>query len=235
VALPRIPLADMTAIGFTTPIFIMLGAWWVFKEPMRWERWVATLIGFGGVMVVVGPKLSGSGGVFHLVMLASAPMFAASFLITKALTRSETPGVILVWQSISISLLSLPMALWAWQPLSASQWWGFALCGLLGSLGHYCLTRSFAIADISATQSAKFLDLMWSALAGWIIFGDLPSQATLMGGMVIAGATLWLAQRERPGRTAAETTVQEAPPLDTSEVLAEAPPARDAAGAPPIR
>jgi peptidoglycan/LPS O-acetylase OafA/YrhL len=74
-----------------TPIFIMLGAWLVFREPMRWERWVAALIGFGGVLIVVAPKLSGSGGIYSLVMLASAPVFAASFLITKGLTRTSGP------------------------------------------------------------------------------------------------------------------------------------------------
>jgi drug/metabolite transporter (DMT)-like permease len=60
VALPKIPLADMTAIGFTGPIFIMIGAYLFFREPMHWERWLATLIGFAGVMVVVGPKVSGT-------------------------------------------------------------------------------------------------------------------------------------------------------------------------------
>ena len=79
-SLPKIPLADMTAIGFTIPLFIMLGAWLFFKEAMRWERWLATALGFVGVMVVVGPKLSpadgfGPGpGLYHLLMLASAPV-----------------------------------------------------------------------------------------------------------------------------------------------------------------
>ena len=54
---PRITLADTTAIGFTTPLFIMIGAYVVFKEPMRWERWVATLVGFAGVLIVVGASL----------------------------------------------------------------------------------------------------------------------------------------------------------------------------------
>lgn len=202
-ALPRIPLADMTAIGFTTPLFIMIGAYLVFREPMRWERWLGTAIGFGGVMIVVGPKMSGGGGGWHLVMLASAPLFAASFLLTKSLTRSETPGVILVWQAISVTLLSLPLALWQWQWLSAWQWAGFALCGLLGSAGHYCVTRSFVSADISATQSAKFLDLVWSALMGWMIFAEVPSQTTVLGGVVICAATLWVARRESRGRPAA--------------------------------
>ena len=199
-ALPRIPLADMTAIGFTGPIFIMIGAWWYFKEPMRWERWLATAIGFSGVLIVVGPKLSGSGGGWHLLMLASAPVFAASFLLTKAMTRNETPGVILVWQSITVSIISLPLALWQWQWLTPGQWAGFVLCGVLGSAGHYCLTRSFAAADISATQSAKFLDLVWSALMGWLLFTDIPSVSTLIGGVVICASTIWVAQRESRGR-----------------------------------
>jgi drug/metabolite transporter (DMT)-like permease len=199
IALPKIPLADMTAIGFTGPIFIMIGAYLFFKEPMRWERWLATAIGFGGVLIVVGPKLTfgqGGSGLYHLVMLASAPIFAASFLLTKALTRYETTGTILVWQSITVSIFSLPLALYVWQPLSAWQWSGFLLCGALGSAGHYCLTRSFKVADISATQSAKFLDLVWSAMMGFLLFSDVPSLSTLAGGVLIASATIWVARRE---------------------------------------
>jgi drug/metabolite transporter (DMT)-like permease len=199
VALPRISLADMTAIGFTGPIFIMIGAYLFFKEPMRWERWLASCIGFAGVLIVVGPKLSGSGGYYNLVMLASAPVFAASFLITKALTRYETTGVILVWQALTVSLFSLPLALLNWQAPTLLQWGAFALCGLLGSAGHYCLTRSFRAADISSTQSAKFLDLVWSSIMGWLVFSDVPSQSTLIGGLVICAATVWIGLRESRG------------------------------------
>ncbi len=195
-ALTHIPLADTTAIGFTGPIFIMLGAWWFLKEPMRWERWVATAIGFAGVLIVLGPKMSGSSGGYHLLMLASAPVFAASFLITKVLTRTENTSVIVLWQAITVTLFSLPAALWVWQAPSAWQWLGFALCGALGSSAHYCLTRSFRVADISSTQSLKFLDLIWSAALGWALFGDVPAETTLIGGAVITAATLWAARRE---------------------------------------
>ena len=195
-ALPHIPLADTTAIGFTGPLFIMMGAWLFLREPMRWERWLATALGFAGVLIVVGPRLSGSGGGYHVLMLASAPVFAASFLITKMLTRTETAGVIVVWQALTVTLFSLPMALLTWQPPGALQWLGFAFCGLLGSAGHYCLTRSFHAADISATQSVKFLDLIWASLLGWLMFAELPTQTTLLGGAVISAATLWLARRE---------------------------------------
>lgn len=196
VALPRIPLADMTAIGFTTPIFIMLGAWLVFREPMRWERWLAAGVGFAGVLVVVGPKLAGSGGHYTLVMLASAPVFAASFLITKALTRHEKAEVIVIWQSLAVTVLSLPLALLDWQAPTPAQWFGFLVCGVLGSAGHYFLTRAFGIADISATQSMKFLDLIWASLLGWLVFSDRPSQSTLLGGLIILASTVWIARRE---------------------------------------
>jgi len=105
-ALPKIPLADMTAIGFTGPIFIMLGAAWFLGEPMRKDRWIAAIIGFSGVLVVVLPKMSGEGGWFNLVMLASSPVFAASFLITKALTRYEKAGVIVLWQALTVTVLA---------------------------------------------------------------------------------------------------------------------------------
>ena len=201
-ALPRIPLADTAAIGFTGPIFIIIGARIFFGEPMHWDRSLAIVLGFAGVLIVVGPRLSGSGGWWHLVMLASAPVFAASFLITKALTRHETAGVILVWQAITVTLFSVPLALAVWQAITPLQWLAFVACGVLGSSGHYCLTRSFAAADISATQSAKFLELLWSAFFGFVIFGDLPTQTTMLGGAVIASATLWVARREsRRGST----------------------------------
>ena len=124
-------------------------------------------------------------------------MFAASFLITKALTRYEKPEVIVVWQSLAITVLSLPLALMDWHAPTAGQWFGFLVCGVLGSAGHYFLTRSFGIADISATQSVKFLDLVWASFMGWLVFSDQPSQTTLLGGLLILASTVWIARREQ--------------------------------------
>jgi drug/metabolite transporter (DMT)-like permease len=98
-----------------------------------------------------------------------------------------------------VTLLSLPLALWHWQWPTVTQWLLCGLCGLLGSTAHYCLTRSFAAADISATQSIKFLDLVWATLIGWMAFGDAPSRSTLVGGVVICASTIWIAQREARG------------------------------------
>ncbi len=195
-ALPHLGLADMTAIGFTGPIFIMLGAAWFLGEKMRADRWVAATIGFAGVLVVVAPRLTGQGGGYFLVMLASSPVFAASFLMTKTLTRYEKPGVIVLWQAISVTVLSLPLGWLHWSTPSVWQWLGFAMAGILGSIGHYCLTRGFRAADISATQSLRFLDLIWASVMGWLVFSDVPSQTTLLGALVILASTVWIARRE---------------------------------------
>ena len=183
-------------MNFTGPIFVMLGASVFFHEPLRWERWVGSAIGLAGVLVVLAPKLSGGGGLYTLVMLASVPVFAASFLLTKSLTRREGTSVIVLWQAISVTLFSLPLALLHWRPPTVAQWLGYAICGLLGSVGHYCLTRSFRVADLSSTQSARFLDLVWATILGWLIFAELPSLTTLIGGAAICASTLWVARRE---------------------------------------
>ena len=200
VALPHISLADMTALGFTSPIFVMLGAALLLKEKLRADRLIAAGIAFSGVLIVLGPNLNGAGGFYNLVMLASSPLFAASFLITKALTRRDRPEVIVVWQAITVTLFSLPFALLDWVWITPAQLAAFLVCGVLGSTGHYCVNRGLRATDISATQSVKFLDLIWNATAGFIVFADVPPQTTFLGGCVIFLATTWIARREAKRR-----------------------------------
>ncbi len=203
-ALPKLPIADTTAIGFLGPIFIMIGAAWFLKEKMHLDRWIASLLGFAGVLIVVGPHLGGTGGWYNLAMIASGPMFAASFLITKALTKYETTRVIVFWQSLTVTIFTLPLALFEWTSPTPTQWLLFVVCGALGSLGHLCLTKAFRSADISATQALKFLELIWAAVWGWLVFSDVPTQTTLIGGAVICTATVWIARREAKRHTDAK-------------------------------
>lgn len=230
-ALPHVPLADMTAIGFTGPIFIMLGAALMLGEKMYVSRWVAAGIGLTGVMIVVGPKLTGDGGFYNLVMLAAAPVFAASFLITKALTRHDSPAVIVVWQSLTVAIFTLPFAIVNWVWPTPAQWGLFVLCGFLGSAGHWCLTKSFSVADISATQSTRFVDLIWASLLGYLMFSDLPSQSTLIGGAVILASTVWIAHRESRRRSSARAAAQ----APSGAAVASAPKTDEPALAVPVR
>jgi drug/metabolite transporter (DMT)-like permease len=198
-ALPIVTLTELTAIGFSGPIFICVGAVLFLSERMTGARWVAILVGFTGVLLVVHPF--GSGGFSGiskgmLLMLASAPLFAASFLVAKALTRHERSDIIVLWQHLLVSLGLLPFALASWTMPSTIQWALLVVCGFIGAGGHYCLTRSFRVADISAVQSVKFLELVWAAILGFFMFGTLPGGWTLAGGSVILVSTLWLARRE---------------------------------------
>lgn len=201
-AVSRITLAETTAIGFTTPLFVMVGAALLLNEPLRRHRSIAALAGFAGVLVVVAPKASGVGGAYTLLMLGSAAVFAASFLLSKRLTRIESAAVIVVWQSLVVTVFSLPLAILRWQPQPASMWLMSVVCGALAALGNYCLTRAFSAGDISASQPARFLDLLWACLLGWLIFDDRPEGTTLAGGLIILAATVWVAHRDaRPARS----------------------------------
>jgi drug/metabolite transporter (DMT)-like permease len=197
-ALPMVSLAELTAIGFSGPLFICLGAVMFLGERMSAARWAAVLVGFAGVLLVVEPWTWEGGGFSAgmLLMLASAPVFAGSFLVAKALTRHDRSDVIVLWQHLWVSILLLPVALLAWSTPSALQWLLLALCGLLGAGGHYCMMLAFRAADISAVQSLKFLELIWAALLGFALFGTVPAGWTVAGGLVILVSTLWLARSE---------------------------------------
>jgi drug/metabolite transporter (DMT)-like permease len=198
-ALPMVSMAELTAIGFTGPLFICVGAVLFLKERMTGARWAAVIVGFTGVLLVVSPwKGAGFSGVSFgvLLMLTSAPVFAGSFLIAKALTRFERPDVVVLWQHLWVSLLLLPVAIAYWTMPSAAQWGLLIVCGVLGAAGHYCMTRAFRVADISAVQSVKFLELVWASITGFIVFGTIPGSWTVVGGAIIFASTLWLARRE---------------------------------------
>jgi len=197
-ALPIVTLAELTAIGFSGPIFICLGAVLFLSERMTGARWVAILVGFAGVLLVVNPFSGGFSGISKgmLLMLASVPLFAASYLVAKAQTRHERSDIMVLWQHLLVSLGMLPFALVWWTMPSTSQWVLLVVCGFIGASGHYCLTRSFRVADISAVQSVKFLELVWAAILGFFMFGTVPAGWTLAGGIVILVSTLWLARRE---------------------------------------
>ena len=198
-ALPMVDIAELTAIGFSGPIFICLGAVLFLNERMTGARWAAVLVGFSGVLLVINPFQSGGfSGISTgmLLMLASAPVFAGSFLVAKVLTRHERSDVMVLWQHLLVSIFLLPFAFAWWAMPSAGQWALLLFCGFMGAGGHYCMTRAFRVADISAVQSVKFLELVWAAILGYFMFGTLPGGWTIAGGVVILASTLWLARRE---------------------------------------
>ena len=137
-------------------------------------------------------------------MLVSSPLFAASFLISKALTKYDRPEAIVFWLGVVIAFFSLPFAIFALEwPLRVAwvwptplQWTLLGCCGLVGSSAHYCMTRAYRIADVSAVQSVRFLDMVWASLFGFLMFTHLPTVWALAGGTIICAATLWIARYE---------------------------------------
>ncbi len=198
VALPLISLAEMTAIGFSGPIFICLGAVLVLGERMGPARWAAVLAGFAGVLLIVRPWEGGIAGVSAgtLLLLAATPVFSAGFLTAKVQTKYERLETIVLWQHLWVAILMGPLALARWADPTPAQWLLLVATGFLGAGGHYCSTRAFRVADISAVQSVRFLDLIWASLLGLAIFGTVPEGWTVAGGVVILVSTLWLARRE---------------------------------------
>lgn len=225
-ALRYLPLADAVAIMFTVPIFVLIGAWMFLGERVNAARWGASALGLAGVLIVLAPKLTGSGPIgWSLLMFAGVPFWAATFLITKALTRHDSTSTIVAWQNLSITAMTLPMALVFWQSPGPADLLLMAGAGLFGTIGHFCLTRAFALADVSAVQPVRFLDLLWSAVFGIVLFGEPPLAATLVGGTVIVTATVWLARSESKTRgvAAAAAASSEADPAAVDALTPPAP------------
>jgi drug/metabolite transporter (DMT)-like permease len=144
-----------------------------------------------------------------LLMLASAPVFAGSFLVAKALTRHDRSDVVVLWQHLWVSVLLAVPALAYWSTPSPAQWGLLVACGFLGAGGHYCMVRAFRVADISAVQPVKFLELVWAAILGVVVFGTAPAGATVAGGVVILVSTLLLARHESRVRAPVKESARE--------------------------
>jgi drug/metabolite transporter (DMT)-like permease len=203
--LPHVTLAQASAIGFTGPIFMMIGASMFLGERMYAARWIAVLAAFAGLLIVVWPGLMAADidSLPSLGLLAASPLMAGSFLISKVLTRYERPEAIVFWLGIMIGLGTLPVALLDWHWPTPAQWGLLAACGVIGSSAHYCMTRSYRIADVGTVQSVRFLDLLWASLFGFLVFAHAPTIWTLAGGSLICAATIWIARHEARRRPAA--------------------------------
>ena len=194
-AMARIPLAEVTAIGFSTPVFTALGAILIFHEKVRLRRMLAILAGFVGTLVILRPGFqtieAGS-----LAQLIAAFCFAGSFLLAKRMTRSENSGDILVMLTIFCTLALLPGAIYYWrEPTWAEVGW-LALVAVFATTGHYALTRAIAYAPLTVTQPLSFLQLVWAIIFGYWLFDEVPDTWVIAGALMIVGAISYLTHRE---------------------------------------
>ena len=211
VALPLITLADLTALGFTGPIFITLGAALFLGEDVRLRRWMAVLVGFAGAMLIVRPGFTEL-GIGVLAALASTPLFSASNLMAKALARTDDADTIVIWQTIFIVAFAAPFALFFWQTPSWEHVGWFLLAGFFGTVGHLVMQYGYQVAEISAVQPIGFLSLIWNTLFGFLLFSQQPSVWTFIGASVIFASALYISHRERVRRTQVRTAAAEVKP-----------------------
>ncbi len=194
-AMARIPIAEVTAIGYTTPIFTTLGAVLFFRERLGTHRLLVVAAGFAGAAVVLRPGFQVI-QIGSLAQLAAAPLFAISFLLAKRLTRTESPSQIVLMLSIFCTLTLMPGALWQWQtPTPVELFWLF-MTAVFATGGHYALTRAFAAAPMTVTQPVSFLQLVWATALGILVFDERLDPFILLGGGIIVTAVSYITHHE---------------------------------------
>ncbi|MDA0675145.1 MAG: DMT family transporter [Proteobacteria bacterium] len=200
IALRELYLADAVALAYTNPLWSILIAFFLLHEPVRIRRWTATMIGFLGVLMVVRPA-----GDIHPAMLAalgSAITASFSMMFIKKLTATESPSKILFYFSVIGSALSLLPAIVFWQTPSAEMAAWMTLMAMCAYVGSLMLARSFALAEITLVAPMDFLRLPIAALVGLTLFNEVPDLWTIAGGLVIAGASAYIARRDAMARKA---------------------------------
>ena len=194
-AMARIPMGEVTAMGYLQPVYITLGAALFLHERIAARRIAALGFAILGALIVLRPgfrELSSG----HIAMLACSPFFAASYLLAKKMTDLTSPAATLGWMSVTVTIFLAPFAWAVWEPVSwAEMGWTLAMAGI-ATLGHYSMLRAFRAAPIAMTQPVTFLQLVWSVALGALLYGEAVDFWVVLGGTVILASVVFIAWRE---------------------------------------
>lgn len=194
-AMARLPVAEVTAIGYLNPVCVTLGAVVFFGEKLAARRLIAIGVAIVGTAIVLRPGLREiEPG--HWSQLGAAISFAGSYLFAKVLSSKMPAGAVVGLMSLTVTLGLLPFAIWVWVPMTSVQVGWLAVVALAATMGHYCMTRAFAVAPISVTQPVIFLQLIWATMLGYFVFDEGVDPFVLLGGTVIIGAVSYITWRE---------------------------------------
>jgi drug/metabolite transporter (DMT)-like permease len=194
-AMARIPIAEVTAIGYTSPIFITIGAAIFLGEKFKLRRVMAVLSGFLGALIILRPGFHEI-GYGQLAQLIAAPLFAASFIFTKKLTGKVDTITIVAMLSVYCPLFLAPFAFWVWEPPTLSDYALLFSVALFATLGHYTMTQAFKCAPITVTQPIGILQLVWASIMGLVLFHEAIDPWVLIGGGIIVGSATYISHRE---------------------------------------
>jgi drug/metabolite transporter (DMT)-like permease len=196
-ALQYLQLTVTSTIFFVIPILIALMAAPLLGEKLDPGRWIAILAGFAGVLVVVRP----GGADFHpamLVSLANAFLYAIYNMMTRRLAAYDSPETIQYLPAVGATVLLAPFAMAGWQsPADWVEWMVACLLGVFGGLGHYLLALAHRYAPASVLAPFLYQQVIYMAIFGYLVFGDVPSAGVWVGAAIVAASGLYLFARER--------------------------------------
>jgi drug/metabolite transporter (DMT)-like permease len=199
-ALGFVGLATAATISFMTPCLIAVLAGPFLGEHVGWRRWTAVATGFLGVLAVVRPGAD-VGNLASLLVLGSAACSALYDLLTRRLVASDPPETTVGYAAVVGTVLLGLVVPFAW---TATRSWGslatMLSLGLWGGLGHYLTARAYYCAPASVVAPFSYLQLVGAAIAGYLVFGDIPGGGVWIGAGLIVASGLFLAYTERPAR-----------------------------------
>lgn len=190
-----VPLATVTALHFTTPLFAVLIGIIVLRERVSVRRGAAILAGFGGTMLILRPD-AGNLGYGELLVLGSAVAWAAAIVVIKIMGRTDSSVTITAYMYLLMTPITLVAALFDWQWPTVEQYlWLFAI-GLTGALGHVLTAEALKRAAIHVVTPFDFFRLIWAALIGIILFSEPADIFVWSGGAIVIASVSYIAWRE---------------------------------------
>jgi len=190
-----LPLAEVTSLEFTIPVWTALLAIPLLGERMGRHRWIATLGGFAGVLIILRPGAAVISPA-ALVVLAGCVAFAANHVAVKYLTRHDDPKLIVFYMNV----LQLPMGLipalfvWVWPAWSDAPW--ILAWGLAGLAANYAMARAFRLADATLMAPLDFLRLPLVALVAYLVYAEALDVWVALGAAMIFGGNYYSVWRE---------------------------------------
>jgi drug/metabolite transporter (DMT)-like permease len=202
-ALKMLPLADLTGLSFVMPIFATVLAALVLREQVGPWRGTAVIAGFAGILVMIEPHgggavllgrgLSPGAGLALLAALLSA--FVVIFIRQMSTTeRSET--IVFYFMSFT-AVTGLVSMIWWRVPLTPAMTAWLVLSGLLGGIGQICMTFSYRFAEPSLLAPFDYVAMVWAAVLGFAVFGEVPEKLVLIGAGIVIASGLFIVWRER--------------------------------------
>ncbi|HKU16314.1 MAG TPA: DMT family transporter [Steroidobacteraceae bacterium] len=197
-AITMLPLADLTAITFTAPMFLTVLAMIFLGERIHRFRWTALAIGFAGVLITIGPHLSfaQSASLGVLFALANAIFSAVAMVFLRSMSGGEHAITITFYFSLTFMTCAALTALQGWPMPSLAQWLLIVLAGLFGVFGQLLMTYSYRYAEASTIAPLDYSNMIMAILLGYLFFGEIPALSIWLGAPLIVGAGLLILWRE---------------------------------------